>query len=161
MARATQKMKSVNIVITDEIEECLTGKVPGDSRSARVRAVLAAILVANTNGDDAAFQCAMEKGTYSDWRVRKMTEEAGLAQWQKGIVWLPQVMHDRIETLISGSGLNVSDLVRGAVIGACEFDVEKLANQAGRIVWKRNRAAEARQDGSRKTKLKSKADTAV
>lgn len=149
MARTpTGKMKSVNILMTERMKESLDNAKCGSSRSARVRAMMAAILAARREGNSQAFLLAMEKAQLSDWRIRRMIEEAELESWSKGIVWMPQVMHDQIEKLLAGSGLNVSDLVRGAVIGACEYNIEDLANRAGLIVWERN-SAKAAEDEAR------------
>lgn len=136
-------MKSVNILMTEGMKAGLDGADCGNSRSARVRAMMAAILAAHRGGNSTAFRVAMDKAQLSDWRIRRMIEEAGLDAWSKGIVWMPQAMHDQIEKLLAGSGLNVSDLIRGAVIGACEFDIEHLTNRAAMIVWERNSAIAA------------------
>lgn len=141
-------MKSVNILMTEGMKAGLDGADCGNSRSARVRTMMAAILAAHRGGNSTAFKVAMEKAQLSDWRIRRMIEEAGLDGWSKGIIWMPQAMHDQIEKLLAGSGLNVSDLVRGAVIGACEFDIEDLANRAALIVWERN-SAKAAEDEAR------------
>lgn len=141
-------MKSVNILMTDSMRDAVDGGGTENSRSARVRAMMAAILAANRSGDDSAFAMAVEKAELSAWRIRHMIEEAELGTWRKGIVWMPMSMHSKLEKLLTGTGLLVSDLVRGAVIGACEYPIEDMANKAGMIVWERNLATVAAEEAA-------------
>jgi hypothetical protein len=109
-----EKMKSVNVLVTDVILSKLDAR-SGTSRSHKARRILAAIIAALDDGVEAPFLEALSLSHRSTAKARR---RIGLdeADWRKAIIWVPEAMHLRIESICFGEGLRVADFIRGALI---------------------------------------------
>lgn len=127
MKQAEHKMKSVNVQMTADIDERLA-EFQGGSRSAAVRDVMAAIIAAWNAGNRSAMESAMDLALKTSWRARRKSEETDDTDWIKGIVWITTEMHEEIEEIIAGTGVHVSDILRGALIGATGADIASISD---------------------------------
>lgn len=127
-----EKLRSVNVKMTDAMSDELTRKNP--NRSKLVRVVLAAILKAHAEGQHDAFEAAVEAAQRSSARVQKLTGTTGIA-WRKVIVWIPERMHQEIVAEMRSLNLRPADFIRGAIIGFTGVDPTEGIIGDGRELW--------------------------
>lgn len=108
-------MKSVNILITPEIEK----RLRAESRSAAVREIATTILAAYEQGATWLVSEINQRVVETSPKKRREDEKNGTT-WEKAIVWIPETMNSEIKRLAEPNNLRVSEFLRGAVIYATD-----------------------------------------
>ena len=132
----TEKMRSVNVQLTDEVIQWIDARGAG-SRSEAARVVIAAILAAGVGGDDAPHSAAIDAARRTSPEIRNAVSEAGLAVWHKAIIWVPERMETEIILALRDEegALRVSDFIRGALFGASGQNPAAGLSRAGHEFW--------------------------
>jgi len=134
------RMKSINIQATVDLVGKID-KVAGGNRSRTIREILAAVLAAHADGNDAPVRAAADFARATEPRVRRALGDAGLESWMKTIVWIPGAMNAELEQVAKDCGLRPSDMIRGAVFGAFGENPSLKLSAEGHEHW----AGEVRQ----------------
>ncbi|MCW3782599.1 hypothetical protein [Defluviimonas salinarum] len=131
-AREPEKMRSVNVKMTDAMIKKIEAR--GPNRSETIRHVLAAILAARRDGVPAPFESAIEAAIRSSSRTLRLTMTSNV-DWRKAIVWLPERMHREIEKECRDLDVRPADFIRGAIIGATGDDPARDIIKEGHEIW--------------------------